>query len=264
VPLTALFVSVFSALLLLHCGYCSAEEVIPFEYQDGLIWVKVKTAHADGPLDFLLDSGAGSSVLNLETARKLGVDMGRRERVRLVGASASAWRVNGFRASLGGIELRGNPLALDLSETSELCSRPIDGLLGFDFFEGRIVQIDFKARCVRLLDKADHHNACTVVALRVRNQALCVPISVNGSPAEWTRLDTGCDDGLHWVSGGGRRNEYVRASLKLGGEQITNVKTALHRSPIFPSEAGLLGNAVLDNYRVTIDAVNQRLSLRKS
>jgi hypothetical protein len=261
---TCPFAAVFSALLLLHCGLCSAGEVIPFEYQDGLIWVKVKTAHADGPLDFLLDSGAGSSVLNSETARKLGVDMGRRERVRLVGASASARRVNGFRASLGRIELRGNPLALDLSETSELCSRPIDGLLGFDFFEERIVQIDFKARCIRLLDKVDHRDCCAIVALRVRDQALCVPVSVNGSPAEWTRLDTGCDDGLHWVSGGDRRDGYVRVSLKLGNEQITNVKTALHRSPIFPSEAGLLGNDVLENYRVTIDAVNQKLSLRKS
>ena len=254
--------SLVGGLLLLFCGLCQAGQVIPFEYRDGLIWVKVNTQHCDEPLNFLLDSGAGSSVLNLETARRLGVPLGARERVQCVGAAASAWRVGGFLADVKGIAILETPLALDLRETSELCSRPIDGLLGHDFFHERIVQIDFKARYIRLLDKANDRNACAVLSLRVRNDAMCVPVSMNGSSPKWTRLDTGCDDGLHWVARAG--DGYVRTSLQLGSEEITNVRTALHRSEIFPSEAGLLGNGVLANYRVTIDALNGRLLLEKS
>ena len=179
-----------------------------------------------------------------------------------VGTRASAWRASGFRADVAGVQVSETPLALDLSETSETCSRTIDGLLGEDFFRGRIVEIDFKARRIRLPDKPDERNCCAVMPLRMQSNALCVRISVDGSTRKWARLDTGCDDGLHWVSGSG--NGYRRVSLQLGDEMITNVKTALHRSSIFPSEAGLLGNGILSNYRVTIDGISGRLLLERS
>lgn len=253
--------SIIGALLML-CGICSASQVIPFEYRDGLIWIKVNTPQSEVPLNFVLDSGAGSSVLDLATARKLNVKLKVRERVQCVDAAMSAWRVDGFSANVGGVAIRDNPLSLDLSETSELCSRRIDGLLGHDFFRDRIVQIDFKARCIRLLYEADDRNSCAVVSMKVRRGAMCVPVSVNGHPPRWTRLDTGCDDGLRWVQRGG--HGYVRASLQVGQEDISNVQIALHHTEIFPSEAGLLGNGVLANYRVTIDAVKKRLLLEKS
>ena len=149
---------------------------------------------------------------------------------------------------------------MDLSQTSALCSRGIDGLLGEDFFFHRILQIDFRDLCIRLLDKADAARCCAVMPLKTDHSAFCVQVSVNGSEPRWTRLDTGCDDGLHWVTGSAGQ---ARTSLALGGETIRNVRTELHRSPLFPQEAGLLGNGVLSGYRVTIDGVNHRLLLAR-
>ncbi len=250
------------AVLFLRCGSAAAGSAIPFDYCDGLIWVKVN-AGADGAvLNFLLDSGAGASVLNLQTARRLGVKLGEPEKVRRVGAGAEAWRVKDFHASVGGVPVATSLLALDLSATSAECSRTIDGLLGEDFFRGRIVEIDFKARCVRFLDKASEGGCCAVMPVRVEHEAMCVPVSVNGAEVKWARLDTGCDEGLHWVASTG--GNYMRASVQLGRERITNVKTALHRSPIFPAEAGLLGNGVLSNYRVTIDWTGRRVMLART
>ncbi len=240
---------------------CRAAQ-IPFDYCDGLIWVKVRTTNAEAPLNFLVDTGAGCSVLDLETARRLGVALGGSERVRRVGEGATARRVSGFAADVAGIPVQSNPLALDLGDTSALCSRRIDGLIGHDFFKDRIVQIDFKARCIRLLDAADEQGCCAAMDLKVRDGALCVPVSVNGSRPKWARVDTGCDGALHWVDGAGRREE--RAMVTLGHEEIVHVPTEFHRSAIFPSEAGLLGNAILSNYCITIDAVNRRLLLSRS
>jgi hypothetical protein len=249
-------------LLIWFCaGFCSATQ-IPFDYADGLIWVKVKPAGAAQPLNFILDTGAGSSVLDLGTARKLGATFTSRERVQRVGEGVAAFRVTGFAAELAGIPVDSAPLALDLSETSALCSRRIDGLIGHDFFRDRIVQIDFKERCIRILDAADPRGSCADISLRVRNSALCVPVSLNGSRAKWTRLDTGCDGGLHWVDRTGGLG--VRATVALGQEEIARVPTEFHRSAIFPSEAGLVGNAILSNYRITIDAINGRLLLHRS
>lgn len=247
---------------LLYAGLCSAAQ-IPFEYRDGLIWVKVRVAGSAEPLNFLLDSGAGTSVLDLAAAKRLGMSFGSRERVQRVGQAESARRVSGFSAQIAGIPVDTSPLALDLSDTSSLCSRRIDGLIGHDFFRGRIVQIDFKARCVRMLETADERDCCAIVSMKVRNSALCVPVSLNGSRPRWTRLDTGCDAALHWVDGAGGND--VRATVGLGDEEIARVPTELHRSAFFPSEAGLLGNAILSNYRrITIDAVNGRLLLQRS
>lgn len=259
-PLVA-FPALVSSLILLFYGHTLAGSVIPFEYRDGLIWVKVSADPNAAPLNFVLDSGAGASVLNLQTARRLGVKLGRQEKVRRVGAGSAAWRASGFHANVAGVPVSESPLALDLSETSEACSRPIDGLLGEDFFRGRIVEINFKARCIRLLDKTDYSQCCADMPLKLQDAAMCVQLSVDGSAPKWTRLDTGCDDSLHWVAdtGGG----YTRTSLQLGKERITNVRTTLHRSPIFPSEAGLLGNEVLSNYRVTFDGINRRLLLAR-
>ncbi len=257
--------SQFLALVLFLFGLLfqtATAQVIPFDYEDGLIWVKVTTKLSETPLNFLLDSGAGTSVLDLATARKIGVQLGKREQVQCVGTAAFAWRVDGFRGSVGSVAISQTPLALDLQATSDRCSRRIDGLIGHDFFRGRIVQIDFKSRCIRVLNEVNPRNYCAVLPMKLRNDSMCVPASMNGSSPKWIRLDTGCDTALHWVARAGKGN--VRASLQLGGEEITNVLTALHRMEIFPSEAGLLGNGVLDKYRVTIDSIDRRLLLEKS
>lgn len=236
---------------------------IPIEIRDGLIWVKVQAqvAGLPRPLNFLLDSGAGCSVLSANVAEKLGVKYGRTEKVQRVDAATTARRVRDFQASVGGIPVSETPLALDLSDVSDLCSRPVDGLLGHDFFRGRIVQIDFQASRLRILGEAIPSTATTVLRMKVGQGAMLVPVSVNGSEPKWTRLDTGCDDGLHWVAG--RDESYVSTSVQLGNAQLSGVKTALHAGEIFPREAGMLGVGVLRNFRVTIDAVNRQLLLEK-
>jgi len=237
---------------------------IPFEYKDGLIWVKVRAAGREEPLNFLLDSGAGVSVLSLDAARKLPVRLGAAARVQRVESGALAREVSGFKAKLAGIPIGENPLALDLRATSALCSRPIDGLIGQDFFRGRVVQIDFKARRIRLLEKSDASQCCAVLSLKLHRDIMCVPASVNGSTQKWLRLDTGCDEGLHWVSNASAGKDPVMTSLQLGDEKLSSVRTTLHRSEMFPDEAGLLGNAVLSNYVITIDAVQKKLLLARS
>lgn len=254
------------ALLCSACLFLSqtarAGQVIPFEYRDGLIWVKVKAEGRREPLNFLLDSGAGASVLSLDAAEKLKVKLGSASRVQRVGAGAVAYHVRDFRAQMGGITLGENPLALDLRETSALCSRAIDGLIGQDFFRNRILQIDFKAGQIRLLEKADAEKSCAVVPLKRHRDIMCVAAAVNGCAQQWVRLDTGCDDGLHWVSGAKNGGE-VKATLQLGEERMAQVRTTIHPRELFPDEAGLLGNAVLSNYIVTIDAVKGRMLLAK-
>ena len=49
---------------------------VPFKLRAGLIWVRVASPDGGKPLNFILDSGAEASVINVQTARHLGLAPG--------------------------------------------------------------------------------------------------------------------------------------------------------------------------------------------
>jgi len=254
--------------LLLSAG---AQE-IPFEFVDGYILVHARVnAH---PVTLLVDSGASASVLSLSSARRLHVPLGDPLPVDGVNAGAVAFQIGPITAEARGLVLSQMTLATDLSNAAQLCSVPVDGLIGADFFKGRMVQIDYASQRLRLLDKVDAGGQS--LPLRAMNGVLCLPVSVNGSRPRWTRLDTGCNDALHWVvprlteapeprgvSIGFITNtdDETLVSVGLGRLALQSVAVTLHGRAIFPHEAGLLGSEILSQYRVTIDAVHGRIWL---
>jgi hypothetical protein len=174
---------------------------IPFQYRDGLIWLTVSTGR-DKSLNFLLDSGAGVSAVDLRTAHGLKLELANRQKVQGVNGQAFAYRVKHFQAVSGRVPLPESVLAVDLGAVSSRCHQPVDGILGADFFRGHIVQIDFGAGRVRLLENCDLNIAnCEILPIKICNDAFCVPARVANQPAGWTRLDTGCDTALEWVAG---------------------------------------------------------------
>ncbi len=249
----------------------------PFECRAGLIWVRVVLAQSSEPLNFLLDSGAGVSVINLRTAKQLGVKLGQRVDVRGVGSSVEGFWPQRLEATACGVELPKQCLAVDLAELSKACDCGVDGLLGADFFKDRVVQIDFAARKIRLLPSRNATGAVSVVKLKVSRGALLASVGVDDSKPQWIRVDTGCTSSLQWVVSGRKpatRNDGVSVGLtelnipattttvKLGSAIFHSVPTGLHRQPIFPGESGLLGNGLLTRFeRVTFDAKAGRLVL---
>jgi hypothetical protein len=263
------FVFSFLSVLVLLVPHARAATEIPFVFRDGLIWVK---AHTGGQtLNFLLDSGAGTTVLDLRAARRLGVELGRRQAVQGVDGEASAYRVKGFTASVGGVDAASAELAIDLSGPGACCHQRIDGLLGADFFRSRIVQIDFAAQRIRLLERGEESRAAgEAIPLSARNGILCAKVSVNGSDAGWLRLDTGCRTALEWVVTGDKAARRIPTlglhpgtardcctDVQLGAKRIAGVKTGIHTRQMFAGEAGLIGNGLLSRFTVTIDAARR-------
>lgn len=248
---------------------------IPFTFTDGFIRIQARVPQSPEPLCFLLDSGAGASVLSLRTAQRLHLPLGKTENVRGVGVSAAARHLTGVDATASGVLLSNVSLAVDLSAANELCSRPIDGLIGVGFFKDRVVQIDYARRVLRITASAPAA-AAERLPVKVMNGIMCVPVGVNDSSVRWTRLDTGCNDALHWViprsTGRGDHNavsigfvtdteDTSLTSVSLGKRALHPVKTALHSSPLFPGEAGLLGNGILSQFVVTVDWPNRQVLL---
>ena len=250
---------------------------IPFEMREGLICVNVKVASASKPLRFVLDSGAGLSALNWEAARKLKLRLGAPAWVVGVEGGADARWVHGFTARVGPVPLISDLLVFDLRQINPGSPGGIDGLLGQDFFRGRIVQIDFRKKRIRFLESADAADS-VVLPIKFQNGAMCVPVSMGGSAPRWTRLDTGCNDDLHWVGVRPSRSRrpgplvgfsrgpvaYVDTVVDLAEYRISGVQAGLHARAFFPGEAGLLGTGILSSFTMTIDAPGGRVILKKN
>ena len=244
---------------------------IPFRFTDGFICIEARVAQSAEPLNFLLDSGAGVSVLDVRAARRLKLKLGPVETVRGVGSEAAAWQLDPVRTLAGSVALPAIPLAVDLSMADELCSKPVDGLVGVDFFAHRVVQIDYARRCLRLLDPGTAVEAGERLPIKMQNGVMCVPVRVNDSQRRWTRFDTGCNDALHWVIPRPRERadrqgvsigfvtnpkDTALMSVSLGSQTMDHVKTSLHARELFAREAGLLGNGLLSRFLVTVDCPN--------
>jgi len=249
---------------------------IPFHFSDGFICFEARVTPTGEPLYFLLDSGAGVSALSLRTARRLKVKLGAVESVRGVGSQASAFHIEPLRSAAGAVALPAIPLAVDLSMADELCSHPIDGLIGVDFFKGRVVQIDYARRCLRFPGTDAAVSTGERLPVKFQNGIMCVPVGVNESQPRWTRFDTGCNDALHWVVPRPQErkeragvsigfvtspNDTALTSVTLGSHAVDKVKTSLHGRALFEGEAGLLGNELLSRFTVTVDWPNRQIVL---
>jgi hypothetical protein len=270
--------TILATITFAHAAELRCVTEVPFSFQDGLIRLQIHVPQSVEPLNFLLDSGAGVSTINLGTAQKLGLKRARQVSVQGVGATTVGYWPQHLSATVGELPLPKDYLAVDLSELSGSCQCPVDGLLGADFFRDRVVQIDFAARKIRLPSASIPAAGAETLPLRIRHGAFRIPIRINGGARQWVRLDTGCASALHWVTDRvelqGQPAELaialtrlsvpvIRASVQLGQDTFDSVPTGLHARPIFPGEAGLLGNGLLSRFAsVVIDAKAGQLTLQ--
>jgi hypothetical protein len=123
-----LLCTLLAALLLPLSARSEVLGEIHSQYRDGLIWLKVDVTGKREPLNFLLDSGAGISGIDLRTARSLGVHLGNRQIVQGVNGQGFGYRVNDLQGACGGIALPKSVLAVDLRALSDRCEQPVHGI----------------------------------------------------------------------------------------------------------------------------------------
>lgn len=268
---------VFAVLYQARAESVSAAE-FPFECRDGFLWVKVHVPQSAAPLNFLLDTGASVSVINLEALRRLRLRRGAPVMVQGVESMTRGFWPERLSATADAVPLPRNYLAVDLGKLGQACACRVDGLIGMDFFRGKVVQLDFAGHKIRLLNSHGKEPVGrTAIALNLRPCGMEVPVQVNGSEPRLVRLDTGCASALQWVTKAVPLKDCSQrpavalsaftvnetpSQVRVGVVEFSSVATGLHPEAIFAGEAGLLGNGILCRFdRVTIDASRGRLIL---
>ena len=106
-------------------------------------------------LEFILDTGAGSSFFDLGTAQRLGFTLQSSFNVRGAGAgSVAGGRIGGAAVAIAGTDVR-QPIAsaIDISRLPAREGHRMDGILGYDFISRFVVAIDYVKRELRLYDR---------------------------------------------------------------------------------------------------------------
>jgi hypothetical protein len=244
---------------------------MPFRISRGMILIS-PTIHGSGrPMNFILDSGAGSSVLAKSTAKELGLRMTKGELIQTVNGMEDADRAETIHLEMGAssasFRFSADPLVIDLSSESRVLGTPIDGLIGGDFFEGRSIKIDFKRSRLHVSPSGRPGPSATRLPLARGRDGMFVGLTAGDSFLQRVRLDTGCSRSLCWSPPAGsshrgtRDGKALKADVNFGSLVMSDVHTDAYRRPLFAGEDGLLGTALLSRFEsVWIDSVNNRIS----
>lgn len=255
-------------ILILIAGVATAVPVdIPFRTSRGLILLSSTLQGSERPMNFILDSGAAVSVLAKSTAAELNIALTRRERVRTVAGLENAYRAETIHFKLGtpaeNLRFSTNPLVIDFSSESRTFGTAIDGLIGADFFAGRMIRIDFKRSRLRVSPAGVPGSEAVRLPLSRGRDGMFVSLRVGDLSLPRVRLDTGCCRALCWSPPrgsqlrGSRGGKTFRAEVNFGPLILPDVATDVYRKPLFAGEDGLLGNELLSRFEsIWIDSID--------
>lgn len=133
-----------------------------------------------GPYDFILDSGATVTAVDAALARRLRRPVRASGTTRGAGAgSIRIGRLPGTDVTVAGLQAGGSPaMAMPVdSIIGPFAGRRTHGVGGFPFFRGRVVEVDFAGRCVRVHRPEGFHPS---------PDALVLPMEVRGG---WPHVD---------------------------------------------------------------------------
>jgi len=110
----------------------------------GALAIVTATVQGEAGVELLLDTGAGATVLSERLVRRLALDVSGVVEARGAGGSEAAGFVRVDSLALPGVVLRDQTLvSLPLEALRAALERPVDGILGYDFFSRFVVRIDY-------------------------------------------------------------------------------------------------------------------------
>jgi predicted aspartyl protease len=251
--------------------------------------------NGEGPFEFILDTGAGTSLLSSELGQKLGIKILGSKEGQSAGGAVSVSLAKLSSLAVASAKLDNVDVGLvDLSHIGKTVGAKIDGDLGYNFLKHFRITLDYRKSEIRLDDpkrfgSTGRSTAVTEVAMRLANPAkplILVDVYANGRGPFQFAIDTGTSTtaitpelakqlGMASspigpaTTGGAHVNVTagVLQSFQVGGAKIDNLAVVVADFFTMLSNAvgakldGIVGYNFLRNYKVALDYPNETLSL---
>ena len=247
-----------------------------------------------GPFEFILDTGAGTSLVSSELARELDIKVVSSKEGQGAGGKISVLLAKVDSLAVGQTRLPDVDVGIvDLGQIGRAVGAKIDGDVGYNFLKHFRVTIDYHDSVVRLDDpkrvESLARGAKTEVPIRLANPAkplILVDVHVNGRGPFQFAIDTGTSTSAitpelakelslttseipPMTSGGGQiqASASTLQTFQLGGAKIDNVAVVVAdfftmlNAAIGAKLNGIVGYNFLRNYKVVIDYPGEILTL---
>jgi predicted aspartyl protease len=215
-----------------------------------------------GPFDFILDTGAGTSLLATELAKKLDVQIISAKEGQSAGGkvSVSLAKVNSLAA--GDMRLEDVDVGIvDLAQIGRTIGAKIDGDLGYNFLKDFRLTIDYQRSEIRFEDPNRVENfgrgARTEVPIRLATAAkplILVDVHVNGRGPFQFAIDTGTSTTAITPALAG---QLALASTPIGAGTTAGAQVDVHAATV---KSFQLGGASIDNMAVVVASFFEMLS----
>lgn len=239
---------------------------------------------------FILDSGAGMSILTPGALKELGLtSFGSVMATGSVGRTESAYAMPDS-VQIGPVTLKRPMVAiLDLAAIEKYAERKVGGILGYGLFARAVVEADFAKGIVALYDPAvprapgapwaklivdagQPHVEGEVEGhpglLLLDTGAANISLSLNHPTVERWKLLEGRKTSFTMMGGVGGWNSARTGTLSqvsFAGHKLEDVKATFHTSAIGskanPYALGSIGNQILGTFRLVFDYPHQRIAL---
>jgi len=253
--------------------------------------------NGEGPFEFILDTGAGTSLLSAELGKKLDVKILSSREGQSAGGAVSVSLAKLTSLAVSSLKLEDVDVGVvDLSHIGKTVGATIDGDLGYNFLKHFRITLDYRTSEIRFEDpkrfeSAGGSPAVTEVPLRLASPAkplILVDVYANGSGPFQFAIDTGtsttamtpelakqlgvANSPIGAATTGGAHVDVaagVLNSFQVGSARIDNMNVVVADFFTMLSNAigtkldGIVGYNFLRNYKVALDYPNERLSLFK-
>lgn len=250
--------------------------------------------NGQGPFDFILDTGAGTSLLTPELAKQLNVKIVGSKEGQSAGGSVAVSLAKADSLAVGDARIDDVDLGIvDLAQVGKTIGAKIDGDLGYNFLKYFRITIDYRDCEIRFDDpkrvETFGRSAKAELPIRLASPAkplLLIDVHLNGRGPFQFAIDTGTsttaitpqlakelDIASSPIGAGTTAGAQVdvRAgnieSFQLGGAKIDNMTVVVAdffemlSAAIGAKLDGIVGYNFLRNYKVAIDYPGETLTL---
>lgn len=259
---------------------------IPFRWTPGQIEVRVSVNDRE-PVWFILDSGSEYSIIGSDLAQAIGVTTSSR-----FGRDFTS----GIKLAIGGVTLRDQDLMVFPLANFKAQHRPIQGLVGYDFFDRYVVTLDYQKNTISACDRQSFgpHPQAVRVPLTFAGRLPVVPVVLTLADGRSLHLramvDTGAQAAMIVRYPFASAHDLLRTSarapdapsvqglslpmVRIPSREIAIGRWAIdvkavqaHAAPVgsggFAETDALIGNELLREFRVTFDYARHRMLLEK-
>jgi hypothetical protein len=267
----------------------NSAENIPFEFIGNHLFIPVTVGGVEGL--WIIDTGAGMSVLDKAFADKLGLDL--EGNLKGVGAGGT---VDASFATLPPFEVEGirfgeqTVAVIDMNELIRRLGIDFAGILGFDFLSRFVTRVDYAAELVSFYEPGafEYKGDGVVLDAHIEESVFETSAALDGEHSGTWLFDLGAGmthlDGRYALREGyterdgvlrmghGAGNEYQLKAVKgrtleFAGFTLTEPDISVAyggTDTAFDADRlGILGNTVFRNFIVYVDYANEQVILEK-